>query len=247
MGLDIDRDALMWGMQRNGEGLADTAQPCLWLLHGDVTQPLDKAVLVNCPASSDSSHGSQPTVEQSMQDMSLDAHGAAAHGLDSSSSSSSTQNGAANSKVPPIAETSQSSKIDVHRDTCEASSVADDSLTALPANGLQATPLHQGPAEHQVGTSQEEDLSDHESQSSPSKADACKAADIICAFNFSVCLLHQRSEVQVRGSRPQCPLCMLILLWHAQQWQTEHADSDLHALRLLRSVSTRSDMVTDLL
>ncbi|CAL5221490.1 g3691 [Coccomyxa viridis] len=72
MGLDIDRDALMWGMQHNGEGLADTAQPCLWLLHGDVTQPLDKAVLVNCPVRSNS-NGSQPSVEQSMQDMSIHA------------------------------------------------------------------------------------------------------------------------------------------------------------------------------
>ena len=197
MGLDIDRDALMWGMQHNGEGLADTAQPCLWLLHGDVTQPLDKALLVRCPASSSSNPGSQLSVEQSMQDLSIHATSAAVNGLNSSSSSS-TQDEAAHPGRAPIREAVQSSKSNVDRDNCEMSSVA-PSVSAPPTSRLQETPLHQ------VGHLQEEDLSGHSSQSNHSKADACKAADIICAFNFSVCLLHQRSEVQVMGRQTALP------------------------------------------
>lgn len=196
MGLDIDRDALMWGMQHNGEGLADTAQPCLWLLHGDVTQPLDKAVLVNCPVRSNS-NGSQPSVEQSMQDMSIHASGAAANSLDSSSSSS-PQNETAICKQGSITEAAQSFNFTSHRDGCELSSVA-PSLPAQPTSRLQETPLHL------AGDMQEEDLSGHRSQRSHSRADACKAADIICAFNFSVCLLHQRSEVQVIGRQTVVP------------------------------------------
>ncbi len=35
----------------------------------------------------------------------------------------------------------------------------------------------------------------------------CKPADIVCAFNFSVCLLHDRADVQVRR-----PLHIFIIL-----------------------------------
>lgn len=73
MGLDIDRDALMWGLQHNGEGLADTAQPCLWLMQGDVRQPLDKATLIDGQLRKPDSQACQPSIEQGMQSVSLQA------------------------------------------------------------------------------------------------------------------------------------------------------------------------------
>ena len=206
MGLDIDRDALMWGMQRNGEGLADTPQPCLWLLHGDVTQPLDKAVLVSSPVSSnstDSSNGtenSQPPVEQGMQDMSIQGTADAAIGNNCSSSILNTRR---NAEQVPTAEPQQSSKGHghTHNDrpiqpehkqadhsshsmqagTMQNSSVADHTAQRQESDGMKAAPESIGTVLH---------LGDR-------TAEACKAADIICAFNFSVCLLHQRTEVQV--------------------------------------------------
>lgn len=203
MGLDIDRDALLWGMQRNGEGLADTAQPCLWLLHGDVTQPLARAVLVDCPVSSNSSHGNQPSVEQSIQDMSIHGNAAAANGVDGSSGS--TPDGVTNTGRAPVAEAGQSSKSSVHNTSCKVSSVA-PSLPDQSASGPQAKPVHQRPTEHHMDDPQGKDLPIRRSESKGAglnhthgKAEACRAADIICAFNFSVCLLHQRSEVQVIG------------------------------------------------
>ena len=202
MGLDIDRDALLWGMQRNGEGLADTAQPCLWLLHGDVTQPLARAVLVDCPVSSNSS---QPSVEESMQDMSIRGPAAAANGLDRGSGS--TPKGMTNTERAPVAEAGHSSKSDTHNSSCEVSSVALP-LSDKSESGLQAKPVHRS-IEHPMDESWGEDPLNHRSEGNgaglnhtTSKAEACRAADIICAFNFSVCLLHQRSEMQVIGRLP---------------------------------------------
>ena len=204
MGLDIDRDALSWGMQHNGEGLTDTPQPCLWLLHGDVTQPLEKAVLVNCPVSSHSSDGgdsSQPSVEQSVQDMSINATGAAANGLNCSSG---RQLDTASTEQAPITDAVHSSNNNEHRDSAQASSVSVP-LSDHSRSGLQAKPLHQRSTEHPTGYPQEGNLMHHGSGSngahlscsSRDRAEGCRAADIICAFNFSVCLLHKRSEVQV--------------------------------------------------
>ena len=203
MGLDIDRDALSWGMQHNGEGLTDTPQPCLWLLHGDVTQPLEKAELVNCPVSSHSSdggNGNRSSIEQSMQDMSINAMGAPAHSLECSSG---RQLETASTEQLPQTEAVQSGKKDKRRDNGKASSVADP-ISDHSSSGLQARCMQQRLTEQQKCYPQEGDSEKHALQSngahltrSQDKAEACKAADIICAFNFSVCLLHQRSEVQV--------------------------------------------------
>ena len=204
MGLDIDRNALMWGMQHNGEGLADTPQRCLWLLHGDVTQPLDKAVLMSSPVSSNStdiSNGTengQPPVEQGMQDMNIQGTADAAIRNNCSSSILNTRRSAGQ---VPTAEPMQASKGHIHNDrhvqperkqadqsshTVEAGtsqnlSVADHAAQRQGNDRTDAAPESIGTVQH---------LGDR-------SAEACKAADIICAFNFSVCLLHQRTEVQV--------------------------------------------------
>ncbi len=204
MGLDIDRNALMWGMQHNGEGLADTPQRCLWLLHGDVTQPLDKAVLMSSPVSSNStdiSNGTengQPPVEQGMQDMNIQGTADAAIRNNCSSSILNTRRSAGQ---VPTAEPMQASKGHIHNDrpvqperkqadqsshTVEAGtsqnlSVADHAAQRQGNDRTDAAPESIGTVRH---------LGDR-------SAEACKAADIICAFNFSVCLLHQRTEVQV--------------------------------------------------
>ena len=202
MGLDIDRGALSWGMQHNGEGLADTDQPRLWLLHGDVMQPLDKAVLVNCPVSSLSSNDSHPSVEQGMQGVGIHATGTAANGVDSSSSSMLTET--ADAVQTHTAQADQSFDSHVHRDRGHPS--AEKHLPSdHSSNGLNAELSREGLTEHETT-----DLTDKCQQEvececkstglrdTNGKADACRTADIICAFNFSVCLLHQRSEVQVK-------------------------------------------------
>ena len=201
MGLDIDRDALMWGMQHNGEGLADTPQPCLWLLHGDVTQPLDKAVLVSSPVSSistDSSNGtenSQTPVEQGMQGMSIQGAADAAPRNNGSTSrnvgqvltpepkQSSNAHGHTHDDrpIPPEFKQADQSSHSMQAGTSQNSSVMDHTAQRQENDGTTAAPESIGTVRH---------LGDR-------IAEACKAADIICAFNFSVCLLHQRIEVQV--------------------------------------------------
>ena len=63
---------------------------------------------------------------------------------------------------------------------------------------------------HTQGSEQREEMQDSsvsDASTRPDKADkveACKAADIICAYNFSVCLLHQPSEVQVQHPHLPC-------------------------------------------
>ena len=153
MGLDIDRGALMWGMQHNGEGLCNAPQPCLWLLHGDVTQPLDRAVLVTSETSSIGSQAGELSLQQGMQEMNLQSTAEAAP------------------KIP-------------------GSSCMRHSLGSIDKSADSTADSEQRIG-GQDGSAAEHELSHNE-------AGPHKAADIICAFNFSVCLLHGRSEVQVR-------------------------------------------------
>ena len=200
MGLDIDRDALMWGMQHNGEGLADTPQPCLWLLHGDVTQPLDKAVLISSPDSSNGTENSQPSVEQFMQDMSIQGTADAATRNNCSSSILKTTG---NAGQVPTAEAKLSSKGHEHihngRPIQLERKQADQSSHSMQANTSQNSSVahHTGQRQENDGMIAVPESIGTERHLGERNAEARKAADIICAFNLSVCLLHQRKEVQV--------------------------------------------------
>ena len=153
MGLDIDRDALMWGMQHNGEGLCNAPQPCLWLLHGDVTRPLDRAVLVTPETGSNGSQAGEVSLQQGMQEANVRSTAEAAPRIQGGS--------------------------------CMRHSVEsiDRSANSTEDSEQSVGGQHGSAAEHEL---------------SHDEAGPHKAADIICAFNFSVCLLHRRSEVQVR-------------------------------------------------
>ena len=141
-GLDIDRDALSWGLAHNGDGLVEALEPRLCLLQGDVRCPLSNAELV-LPASQ---QGSSPAVSASDALSDMRISGGDGH---------ETHTAIATSEQDPC-----------HGD-------AEASLQQSGTNESQ----------------QEPQSTAHDCSSRP--------ADIICAFNFSVCLLHRRPDVQV--------------------------------------------------
>jgi hypothetical protein len=150
IGLDIDRQALQWGLTHNGDGLVDEPRPRLSLFQGDVRHPMWAAEVVNSVADA-------PTdATQALARMRVTAEGGA--DLD-----------------PPV------------DDTVNGSAAQRDS------RGVSAA---QHESRQHVSEGDDEDEADGDGGSC-----AAKPVDISCALNFSVCLLHLRSDVVVR---PPC-------------------------------------------
>ena len=160
---------------------ADAAHPSLWLLHGDVTQPLDKARLISGQGSSSSPSSGPITVATGVQDLSLEATEAQAVSSSIESNAVNTEHGS----DPPQ-----------HQVRCPEGheQLSADYHTAQALHSSQANGQEGGVDGHNRAAEQQERAA---AKLSHDMAQACKPADVICAFNFSVCLLHQRSHVQV--------------------------------------------------
>ena len=190
IGLDIDRQALEWGLDHNGGSLIDESRPRLCLFQGDVCDPLDAAVSVRPPAAS-----ADDTVD-SMTHLTLRAE---AHGIG-------------------------------------AGSLGDAGETGPPAGNRSGDNVAQGKSRDAAmmqSSSKRHEGNDDEDEEADGDGGSCaaKPVDITCALNFSVCLLHQRSDVVVRIfplSLPALLQCMLLRLQAA-----EHAVGDSGAQVLL--------------
>lgn len=158
IGLDIDREALEWGLDHNGGSLTDEPRPRLCLFKGDVCDPLAAALPVRLPAAS-----ADDTAE-SMAQMTLRAE---AQAVDADTSGKSGETG------PPCGNRSGSVAQEEGKDAVMMAS----SIRQHKSNQLE----------------DEDEEADSDTGSCPAKP-----VDITCALNFSVCLLHLRSDVVVR-------------------------------------------------
>ncbi|BDA43274.1 hypothetical protein COCOBI_04-2860 [Coccomyxa sp. Obi] len=154
IGLDIDREALEWGLDHNGGSLTDEPRPRLCLFQGDVCDPLEAAVPVRLPAAS-----ADDTVGR-MAQMTLKAE-APAIGAENSGSVGETG--------PPAGNRSGS----------------------VAENGGDSPMMESSSRRHESNEDEDED----EEADSDGGSCAAKPVDVTCALNFSVCLLHLRSDV----------------------------------------------------
>ena len=145
IGLDIDHEALQWGLTHHSDGLVDEPRPRLSLFQGDVRDPVDAAEVVR-PAASAPSDAAQAFAQFSVTEGQADAG-------------------------PP----------------------ADDSRNGSTAqrDGGEESVAQHGSREHAS------EAGDEEEADGDGRSCAAKLVDISCALNFSVCLLHQRSDVVV--------------------------------------------------
>ncbi|CAL8468735.1 g8275 [Coccomyxa elongata] len=155
IGLDIDREALEWGLDHNGGTLTDEPRPRLCLFQGDVCDPLEAALPVSLPAAS-----ADDTVE-AMAQMTLRAE-AQATGPGKSGNAGETGLSDGN----------------------RSGSVAQEKVILTPMMESSS---------RQHGSNKDED--EDEEADSDGGSCAAKPVDITCALNFSVCLLHLRSDV----------------------------------------------------
>lgn len=158
IGLDIDREALEWGLDHHGGTLTDELRPRLCLFQGDVCDPLKAALPVSLPAAS-----ADDTVE-SIAQMTLRAE---AHAIGPGKSGNAGETGLFDGKR---------------------------SGSVVQEEGKLAPMMESNSMQH--GSDREED--EDEEADTDGGSCAAKPVDITCALNFSVCLLHLRSDVVVR-------------------------------------------------
>jgi hypothetical protein len=187
-GLDIDREALLWGLRHNGEGLVGGHAPRLCLLQCDVRDAVESAQPVALPADTcgtESGTGQAADALSALQlegdkEPCLHAEGASLGGHEATDSTPAAS-GASSSSRP---------EQQGHARQCNGHAAEPNGSSR---EGDCAAPMQQ---QHGPGLDAADD-------SAAEEADLrSKPADIICAFNFSVCLLHERTEVQVHTPLP---------------------------------------------
>ena len=197
-GLDIDREALLWGLRHNGEGLTAGPAPRLCLLQCDVRAPGETAQPVALPppphadvsaaAAADAGHAAGEVAALRLED-SDDGAGQRLH-ADAITPAGTACGNAAAGTGPSVAGGSSC------EDQRQQEWQANEQHAAEPSTGAQqavAGPLAQRQHGEDSGLGPDEGVGEQEDLRR-------KAADIVCAFNFSVCLLHERPEVQVCGT-----------------------------------------------
>ena len=200
-GLDIDREALLWGLRHNGEGLIGGPAPRLCLLQCDVRDPVEAArsVALPPPAEHDASAASAAAAGPAAGEVAalrLEDGNDAPHSMhqDASLAAGSASGHPAACPGAPAA---------------GGSSGAGQQQGGRPANGHIPAELSRGEEHASPGPLSQQEAeggggSGPDGDAAAEQEDLrSRAADVVCAFNFSVCLLHERAEVQVGGAPPQ--------------------------------------------